>query len=451
MQRKSTSNQEASRSALRTAVCICGQTRSFGFSFLQWQDGFLDTLRAGTDLDFFLIASDSASLEIWHDLLESMQFKAKVVVDSFTFLNKSSVQTWAVKEERTKLKDHIKVSFNMNRFPRPPVPANMTDISAESKEKKAFQWRLGYDGEEQREADVDSFWAADSYILQNWQTQKCVEMAKAEELKHSFNYTRVARLRSDIAYWASGLDSKATECIVKNSHDVCKIADIAETTKTAIASNALLLKNLIGKEWGINMADFGVWGSRGFMFDFLGKGLKNLHADRYIRAWNWGNAIEELYTISGADRPSNMKPWHSALIRMGTCKHKGECSMGVASQINKPPYIVPESTQWDMVEQDIGCTKTDEHCSKAPWQKRLQRWALPRLRDIQRCIGVSVCELGSLKMGLDSAVAGTPDHVGDYDTLLAKGGRFMREEDLVPCDTLPGRAAWPKQHSDQGH
>jgi hypothetical protein len=59
------------------------------------------------------------------------------------------------------------------------------------------------------------------------------------------------------------------------------------------------------REWGIyiNLADFGAWGSRGFMFEYLGKGLKNLHADRYIGAhMELGQLnVKELYKISGTN------------------------------------------------------------------------------------------------------------------------------------------------------
>jgi len=184
----------------RVAVCLTGQLRGLPLSFAQWNDGgFFNLLTANKlGIDFFIVTEATHSFSLWSKaFIPSIKPFGAHVIDFMSFVD-SPDQQWAVLEEASHTENnHYNLTFNIAKFPK---------ATAEGAAKRKV------------------------FILQQWQAEKCRDLIvrREAEIGKGFRYKRVARVRPDVAIFASYFEdwdqfvtSEVGECLLDLSYQVC--------------------------------------------------------------------------------------------------------------------------------------------------------------------------------------------------------------------------------------
>jgi hypothetical protein len=276
----------------RSAVCIVGQMRSFPVSFIGWQTHLFPLMRTDdTDIDLFVITSNSGSLNYSAGILNSLPLAGKVVLNRESFLDRpNEVWSWRDREtaEASPLNGTMlsELQFNTAKFPK---------------------------GDDKK----------DSYFIQHWQVAKCKEMLLEQEAKFKFTYRRVARMRTDVALAPMrgnrnhGVAGFTHHC---NTTERCT-RDMDEYHREHVLACQGSISSLEArrKSWTLKPTfDRGIVGSR----DAVLQGFSGLTAMSTSTAFEGSWNLER---FMGRARRKEMHPEHCNywmyLLRLGRLKH----------------------------------------------------------------------------------------------------------------------------------
>jgi hypothetical protein len=272
----------------RTALCVLGQLRALGFSYVTWQSALMPFLQSSNhEVEFFVVTSSSKSYRVWSKFLQSMQAVNIVVVNNITFLDDQTLP-WAYQEDTGgsgSSSETLNLNFNLAKFPR--------KIKKEAEKIDSYL------------IQVKIYRLLDSYLIlicQHWQMSKCRSLILEYEAKSNIKYNRVARIRTDLLMlpnvqrgarrkWRSPVPISCFKpkfqgpaCWSHNKQGGKRVVEHCEKTIQQCESSTTDQNQWVHLE---RVSDFYVLGSRNIMIEQVLTGLDWLSQHpNYTQSWN---------------------------------------------------------------------------------------------------------------------------------------------------------------------
>jgi hypothetical protein len=356
----------------RAALCVVGQMRTFPLACSNWQEHLVPIMETGdTELDLYVITSNSSSYQLSEGILDSLPLAGKIVVTNVNFLFRPA-ETWAWRDRKD----------TATKMPGSPAAAQPSIV-----EFNMANFPQGRISERDKE---------DTFLIQNWQEAKCKEMILQAEKKHQFKYLRVARMRTDSLFvlGASGckVEGPPESCFavgVERSERAgrCISAMAAFKAKRVSACQRGVSQSESKKQpWVIKTGDTPV-GSRDEILNKAFVGLEKLSAKiNRNSTHSWNNARFH----SDASPPAGCG-FAAPTLRMSWGKPTGQWKAAVNLEWPGEPWGAENPEGVQLKTGTCPADPTPEVASDLFKLAMMRHMPLPTMLDAVRCLEIGVC------------------------------------------------------------